>query len=86
VTVAALAVFGLMGLVWNTNQVTLMQERAPAAMLGRISAAFQTPAIGGTPWAHCWAGRWRPPGTERPALLVAGLFSLSGASLLPQIN
>ena len=38
-----------MSMVWNVNQATLMQERSPAEMLGRISSAFRTLAIAGAP-------------------------------------
>ncbi|MFF9868714.1 MFS transporter [Streptomyces sp. NPDC013953] len=87
VAVAALAVFGLMGMVWNVHQVTLMQERSPEGMLGRTSAAFRTLAIGGAPLGALLGGAvaaaW---GLNTPALLAAGLFALAVASLTPQIN
>ncbi|MEV3991704.1 MFS transporter [Streptomyces sp. NPDC049837] len=82
VAMAAMAVFGLMGMVWNVHQVTLMQERSPAGMLGRISAAFRTLAIGGAPLGALLGGAaaaaW---GANIPALLAAGLFALAVASL-----
>ncbi|GHH35266.1 MFS transporter [Streptomyces candidus] len=85
--VAAMAVFGLMGLVWNANQTTLMQERSPAAMLGRISAAFRTTAVGGAPLGALLGGLvaagW---GLNTPALLAAALFGLAVAALAPLIN
>ncbi|MFF0746167.1 MFS transporter [Streptomyces sp. NPDC004111] len=85
--VAAMAVFGLMGAVWNANQVTLMQERSPGAMLGRVSAAFRTLAIGGSPLGAVLGGLaasgW---GLNTPALLAAALFGLAVASLVPLIN
>ncbi|MFE7777594.1 MFS transporter [Streptomyces sp. NPDC057445] len=87
VTIAAMALFGLMGLVWNTNQVTLMQERSPEGMLGRIGSAFRTAAVAGAPLGAVLGGAaaagW---GLNTPALLAAGLFTLAVASLTPQIN
>ncbi|MFI5807460.1 MFS transporter [Streptomyces sp. NPDC051561] len=86
-TVVALAVFGLMGLVWNANEVTLMQERAPSRMLGRMSAAFRTLAIAGAPLGALLGGlvasAW---GLNTPMLMAAGLFALSVAALVPLIN
>ncbi|MGX4692870.1 MFS transporter [Streptomyces sp. JNUCC 63] len=84
VTVAALAVFGLMGMVWNVNTTTLMQQRSPAGMLGRVSAAFRTLAVAGAPLGAVLGGAvaaaWGP---NRPALLAAGFFVLSVAALIP---
>ncbi|UNM16716.1 MFS transporter [Streptomyces formicae] len=86
-TVAAMALFGFMGLVWNANQVTLMQERSPDGMLGRISSAFRALAVAGAPLGALLGGAaaaaW---GLNTPALVAAGLFTLAVASLTPQIN
>ncbi len=82
----ALAVFGLMGMVWNVQQTTLLQERTPAATLGRTSAAFRTLAIAGAPLGALLGGAaatWAP---NAPALLAAGLFGLATVSLAGQIN
>ncbi|MER6978346.1 MFS transporter [Streptomyces carpinensis] len=82
--VAALAVFGLMGMVWNVNTTTLMQQRSPADMLGRVSAAFRTLAVAGAPVGALLGGvvatAWGP-GT--PPLLTAAFFVLSVIALLP---
>lgn len=84
VTVAALAVFGLMGMVWNVNTTTLMQQRSPAGMLGRVSAAFRTLSVAGAPLGAVLGGAvaaaWGP---NRPALLTAAFFVLSMAALIP---
>ncbi|GAA0903882.1 MFS transporter [Streptomyces thermoalcalitolerans] len=84
VAVAALAVFGLMGMVWNVNTTTLMQQRSPAGMLGRISAAFRTFSVAGAPLGAVLGGAvaaaWGP---NLPALLTAGFFVLSVAALTP---
>lgn len=85
--IAAMAVFGAMSMVWNVNQATLMQERGPAEMLGRISSAFRTLAVGGAPLGALLgglvAGAW---GLNAPALLAAGAFTLAVASLGALIN
>ncbi|MFD3918420.1 MFS transporter [Streptomyces sp. NPDC058595] len=87
VAVAAMAVFGVMSMVWNVNQATLVQERAPAEMLGRISSAFRTLAVAGAPLGALLgglaAGAW---GLNTPALLAAGTFTLAVASLGALIN
>lgn len=62
VTITSMAVFGVMGMVWNVNRMTLTQERSPAAMLGRINSAFRTLAVAGARSAPCWAVRRPPPG------------------------
>ncbi|WP_316745616.1 MFS transporter [Streptomyces sp. MK7] len=82
--VAALAVFGVMGMVWNVNTTTLMQQLSPADMLGRVSAAFRTLAVAGAPLGALLGGAvataWGP-GT--PALLTAAFFALSVTVLIP---
>ncbi|MFD3485969.1 MFS transporter [Streptomyces sp. NPDC058665] len=85
--IAAMAVFGVMSMVWNVNQTTLVQERSPAEMLGRISSAFRTLAIGGAPLGALLGGlvaaAWS---LNTPALLAAGAFTLAVASLGALIN
>lgn len=85
--VVALGVFGFLGMVWNVNQVTLMQQRSPAGALGRISAAFRTLSLGGTPFGALLAGAvataW---GLNTPALLAAALFVLATAALMPALK
>ncbi|WP_369196362.1 MFS transporter [Streptomyces djakartensis] len=87
VLVGALAVFGLMGMVWNVNTTTLMQERAPAGMLGRVSSAFRTLALAGVPLGALLGGAvataWGP-GT--PPLLTAAFFVLSVLALIPALR
>ncbi|MFJ8633313.1 MFS transporter [Streptomyces sp. NPDC093568] len=81
---AALAVFGFMGMVWNVNTTTLMQRRAPADMLGRVSSAFRTLAVAGAPLGALLGGAvataW---GSNTPALLAAAFFVLSVIALIP---
>jgi MFS family permease len=85
--VAAMAVFGLMGMVWNVNTTTLMQQRSPADMLGRISSAFRTLAVAGAPLGALLGGvvatAW---GLNTPALLAAVFFTLSVVSLTPALK
>ncbi|HLL33421.1 MAG TPA: MFS transporter [Streptomyces sp.] len=82
--VAAMAVFGLMGMVWNVNTTTLMQQRSPAGMLGRVSSAFRTLAVAGAPLGALLGGAaataW---GLNTPALLAAAFFVLSVTALIP---
>ncbi|MFH9429039.1 MFS transporter [Streptomyces sp. NPDC017615] len=82
--VAGMLLLGAMGMVWNVNQVTLMQQRAPAAMTGRISAAFRTASTGGAPLGALLGGvAARTLGLNAPALLTAALFALAVLSLIP---
>ncbi|MFK4104888.1 MFS transporter [Streptomyces sp. NPDC019531] len=83
----AMAVFGFMGMAWNVQTTTLMQERGPAEQLGRISAAFRTLAVAGAPLGALLGGAvataW---GLNTPALLAAAFFVLSVASLIPALH
>ncbi|MFF3335924.1 MFS transporter [Streptomyces sp. NPDC002888] len=82
--VAALAVFGLMGMVWNVNTTTLMQQRSPVELLGRVSSAFRTLAYAGVPLGALLGGAvataW---GLNTPPLLTAAFFVLAVAALIP---
>jgi MFS family permease len=82
--VAALAVFGCMGMLWNVNTTTLMQQRTPAGLLGRVSSAFRTLAVAGAPVGALLGGvvatAW---GRNTPALLTAAFFVLSVTALIP---
>ncbi|MFD7303708.1 MFS transporter [Streptomyces pharetrae] len=82
--VAALAVFGFMGMVWNVNTTTLTQQHSPAGMLGRVSSAHRTLAVAGAPLGALLGGAvaaaW---GANTPALLAAVFFALSVAALIP---
>ncbi|MFJ5306183.1 MFS transporter [Streptomyces sp. NPDC088350] len=85
--VAALAVFGSMSMLWNVNTTTLMQQRAPADMLGRVSSAFRTLAVAGAPLGALLGGAaataW---GLNTPALLTAAFFVLSVIALIPAVK
>ena len=83
VAAAALAVFGFMGMVWNVNTTTLMQQRAPSEMLGRVSSAFRTLAVAGAPLGALLGGAVATArGPNTPALLAAAFFVLSVLALI----
>ncbi|WP_071659575.1 MFS transporter [Streptomyces humi] len=82
--VAGMLLLGAMGMVWNVNQVTLMQQRAPESMTGRIAAAFRTCATSGAPLGALLGGVVAGAvGLNGPALLAAALFGLAVTSLIP---
>ncbi|EGX60815.1 antibiotic transport protein [Streptomyces zinciresistens K42] len=84
VLVAALAVFGFLGMVWNVNTTTLMQERTPPGLLGRVASAFRTLALAGAPLGALLGGAaataW---GLNTPPLLTAAFFVPAVAVLIP---
>ncbi|MFH8980429.1 MFS transporter [Streptomyces varsoviensis] len=86
-TIAAMAAFGFVGMLWNVTQVTLMQRRSPAGMLGRTSAAFRTLGVAGAPFGALAGGAvaaaW---GLNTPMLLAAALFVLAVAALSPALK
>jgi MFS family permease len=45
----ALGLFGFASMTWNVIEVTVLQQRSPAGMLGRVSACFRTLGIAGVP-------------------------------------
>ncbi|MGV4924454.1 MFS transporter [Streptomyces sp. BHT-5-2] len=83
----ALALFGCAGTVWNVLETTLVQQRAPEAMLGRISAAFRTVSIAGTPAGALLGGAaavaWGP---NSPALVAAVLLGAGAVMLTPLVR
>ncbi|MFC9509656.1 MFS transporter [Streptomyces sp. NPDC057002] len=87
VLVGMLVVFGFMGMVWNVNTTTLMQERSPAELLGRVSSAFRTLAFAGVPLGGLLGGAvataWGP---NTPPLLTAAFFLLAVIALIPTLN
>ncbi|MEI5523335.1 MFS transporter [Streptomyces brasiliscabiei] len=87
VLMVSLAVFGAMGMVWNVNTTTLMQQRTPADLLGRVSSAFRTLGVAGAPLGALLGGAaattW---GLNTPALLAAAFFVLSVAALIPGLT
>ncbi|WP_327314275.1 MFS transporter [Streptomyces sp. NBC_01235] len=81
---AGMLLLGLMNMVWNVNQVTLMQQRSPASMVGRIASAFRTASTSGAPVGALLGGAAaRAFGLNAPALLAALLFALAVAALIP---
>lgn len=87
VAAVALGVFGFAGMIWNVTQVTMVQQRSPVRMLGRMSAAFRTVTIAGTPLGALLGGviadGW---GTGAPALLCAALMLLGVIAVVPALN
>ncbi|WP_210587564.1 MFS transporter [Streptomyces sp. GESEQ-35] len=84
---AAMAVFGFMNMVWNVNSTTLVQQRSPAELLGRVSSAFRTVGAAGAPLGALLGGvvaaAW---GLNTPALLAAAFFVLSVTALIPALK
>jgi MFS family permease len=81
--VIGMLLLGAMGMVWNVNQVTLMQHRSPESMLGRIASAFRTASTSGAPLGALLGGAVaRASGLNAPALLAAVLFGLAVTSLI----
>ncbi|MEU8869819.1 MFS transporter [Streptomyces javensis] len=84
VAVAAMGLFGFAGIVWNVTEVTMMQQRSPDGALGRVSSAFRTLSIAGTPLGALLGGvmaqAW---GFNTPALGAAALFVCGVAALVP---
>ncbi|MEU4684575.1 MFS transporter [Streptomyces xinghaiensis] len=84
---AALGVFGVIGMVWNVTEVTMTQQRSPAGMLGRVSAASRTLSTGSAPLGAVLGGAaaaaW---GLNTPALLTAALFALGALALIPALR
>ncbi|SEC76684.1 Predicted arabinose efflux permease, MFS family [Streptomyces sp. 2231.1] len=82
--IAGMLLLGAMNMVWNVNQVTLMQQRSPAAMVGRVSSAFRTASTSGAPLGALLGGvSARVYGLNGPALLAAVLFTLAVTALIP---
>ncbi|MFC3576189.1 MFS transporter [Streptomyces yaanensis] len=74
---------GSMNMVWNVNQVTLMQQRSPEAMVGRVVSAFRTASTSGAPLGAVLGGAAaRTYGLNGPALLAAALFALAVTLLI----
>ncbi|MGW0797136.1 MFS transporter [Streptomyces sp. NPDC002692] len=81
-----MALLGVMNMMWNVSQVTLMQQRSPRAMVGRISAAFRTASTSGAPVGALLGGAVATAyGLNGPALFAAVLFALAVVSLIPAL-
>jgi MFS family permease len=79
---AGMLLLGSMNMVWNVNQVTLMQQRSPESMVGRVASAFRTASTSGAPLGALLGGAVaRMYGLNGPALLAAVLFGLAVISL-----
>ncbi|MFF4752966.1 MFS transporter [Streptomyces sp. NPDC002514] len=79
-----MALLGAMTMLWNVNQVTLMQQRSPESMTGRIAAAFRTASTSGAPLGALLGGiAAEVLGLNGPALCAAVLFAFAVISLIP---
>ncbi|MET8010541.1 hypothetical protein ABZU86_17415 [Streptomyces sp. NPDC005271] len=67
--------------------MTMMRQRGPAGMVGRVSAAFRTLSIAGTPLGTplggVMAAAW---GLNTPALGAAVLFVRGLTALVPRMR
>ncbi len=82
--VAGMLLLGTMNMIWNVNQVTLMQQRSPASMAGRVASAFRTSSTSGAPLGAVLGGAAaRLHGLNAPALLAAALFAAAVTALIP---
>nr|WP_308405997.1 MFS transporter [Streptomyces sp. TML10] len=82
--VAGMLLLGMMNMVWNVHQVTLMQQRSPASMVGRVASAFRTSSTSGAPLGALLGGAVaRLYGLNAPALLAAALFAAAVTALIP---
>ncbi|MFF2926266.1 MFS transporter [Streptomyces celluloflavus] len=79
-----LGLFGFAGMVWNVLETTVVQQRSPAELLGRISAAFRTVSTAGVPLGALLGGAaavgW---GANIPALLAGALLGGGTLALIP---
>lgn len=74
-------------MVGNVLEATAVQQRSPAGMLGRISSAFRTVSVAGTPLgALCGGAAATAFGPNAPALLAAALLALGAAALTPVLQ
>jgi predicted MFS family arabinose efflux permease len=82
--IVGMLLLGSMNMVWNVNQVTLMQQRSAESMLGRIASVFRTASTSGAPLGALLGGASaRLCGLNAPALLAAVLFALAVTALIP---
>ncbi|MDX2703550.1 MFS transporter [Streptomyces sp. PA03-6a] len=87
VTAAALAVFGALGMVWNVNETTLMQQRTPEKLLGRVSAAMRTLGVAGAPLGALLGGvAAQILGPNTPLLLAAAVLGCALPALRPIVT
>ncbi|MGD3104834.1 MFS transporter [Streptomyces sp. YGL11-2] len=83
----ALGLFGFAGAVWNVLETTVVQQRSPEGMVGRISSAFRTVSIAGTPLGALLGGAVAATlGANAPALLAAALVGLGTLVLIPAVR
>lgn len=82
-----LGLFGFASMVMNVLETTVVQQRSPAGMLGRISAAFRTVSVAGAPLGALLGGVVAGMcGPGSPPLLAAGLLALGTLVLTPVLQ
>lgn len=82
-----LGLFGFASMVINVLEATVVQQRSPAGMPGRISAAFRTVSVAGTPLGALLGGAVAGLyGPRSPALLAAALLALGSVALIPVLQ
>ncbi|MEU4095647.1 MFS transporter [Streptomyces sp. NPDC026673] len=87
VTAVALAVFGALSMVWNVNETTLMQQRTPENLLGRVSAAMRTLGVAGAPLGALLGGvAAEVLALNAPLLLAAALLGCALPVLRPIVT
>ncbi|MEV6103473.1 MFS transporter [Streptomyces sp. NPDC051940] len=87
VAAGALAVFGFAGMLTMVIEVTVLQQRSPAAMTGRISAAFRTATVAGTPLGALLGGALAELlALNAPVLAAAALLACGAVMLVPTLT
>ncbi|MFJ8502535.1 hypothetical protein [Streptomyces avermitilis] len=85
--IVGMTLLGAMDLVWNVNQITLMQQRSAPSTVGRIAAAFRTASTSRAPLGALLGGAVAQAyGPNRPALFTAVLFTPAGTALIPALK
>jgi hypothetical protein len=80
-TAAALAVFGVAGMVVNVHFVTITQQRTPDDLIGRVSSAQRTVGIVGAPAGALLFGALAEV-TEVNVPALAGAAVMAAAALV----
>lgn len=82
-TAAALAVFGVAGMVVNVHMISLTQQRIPVELLGRVSSASRTVGIAGAPaGALLFGALAEVTEVNVPALVGAAVMAASALVVL----
>lgn len=85
-TVTAMALFGALGMLGNVNEVTLLRERTPTALLGRVSAANRSPSVAGAPLGALLGGAAAWSLNSPPPLPAAAVLCSAAVTLIPAVT